>query len=174
MALDSDKLKDNLESWLQGSYSTVAESADAFADAYYDYAKTANDVSLDIPLLTYKTNLANILKTLTLTETPNSAAIKYENAIIAFWAGATFTLLIPPTGTISPEISAIVTTNIVPGTISNPLTTIFSTLKNTDTYESKAIELASIFHSATLTIVVTCVGTLTNPPYSLAVSGTII
>jgi hypothetical protein len=175
MALNKVTLTEDLTTWLNGTYSSIAESMegkhldeeddfDGFIDYYYKYAMTAQDVSGDIPLLLNKTNAVNILKTISLTETPNTVAIKFENALIALWLGATFMTLFPPTGTIAPETSAIVTVNILPNSLAPLLTTVFSNLTPTNTKEQKAQEIADALDTVTKTIQVTCIGTVAVPP----------
>lgn len=93
-------------------------------------------------------------------ETSASAASKFANAVYEFWNGATFKLTIPPPGTVLPEISAIVTTNIVKSTLASALVSIFS--NNSGTAASKASQIADALHTATLTVTVTCIGTV-NP-----------
>jgi len=171
MALDKAALKTDLEAWMGNPYDDVNDAADAFANAYDSYALDAVDVSGDSPLLTNKPALVSAISTLTTAETPSTAAKKFETGIIAYWAGATFELLYPPTGTIAPEISASVTINILPNVISIPLTIIF-----TDTVGTSAVKaqlLSDLFDIATKTITVTCVGTIILPPFTLAVAGII-
>lgn len=175
MALSKDNLQENLEAWLSDlSYETIHDSMVVFINAYDNYASDAMDISGDSPLLLNKQDALDILDTITTAETAASVALKFENAIIAFWAGATFKIIIPPAGTVAPEVSAIVTTNIVPGTLVSTLTPIFSDL-SPKTYAQKAAELATAFDDATLTIIVTCIGTIPPPTGGvLAVLGPII
>jgi hypothetical protein len=173
MALDKTKLKNSLIDWMEGTYDTTADSMTVFIDKYESYSLDATDISGDSPLLYFKTNALNILKTLTNTETPQTASVKFENALIAYWLGATFKLLTPPPGTVAPEITAIVTVNIAPGPLATALASIFSDLSPSATKESKATQIADALDTATKTIVVTCTGTLVNPPYALAVPGPI-
>jgi len=175
MALNKVTLTEDLITWLNGTYSTIAESMegrhldeeddfDGFVDYYYKYAMTAQDVSGDIPLLLNKTNATIILKTISLTETPNTVAVKFENALIALWLNATFTTLSAPPGTILPETSAIVTLNIVPNSLAPLLTAVFADLTPTNTKEQKAQQIADALDTVTKTIQVTCIGTVEAPP----------
>ena len=159
MALSKNKLKDNILSWFNEDVTSIFDFTNYFSDAYEDYALDCIDISGDSILTYNKAGMKNILNTLTNNETTSSSALKFENSIITFWTEATFKLTIPPTGTILPELSAIVTTNIIPGVIKTPLISVFSDLSPNTTKQQKADQLATVFHTATLTVVVTCVGT---------------
>jgi hypothetical protein len=174
MALSLDTLKSNLKAWLEDktAYSSISDSMTAFIDAYEDYILDCVDISGDDILTYFKTNALNILKTITNSDTATTASQKFENAIIAFWNTATFKLLTPPAGTITPEISAIVTTNIIPTTLASALHTIFNAKSNSDTDTTKANQIATVLDTSTKTIIVTCTGTLSGGG-TLAVPGAI-
>jgi hypothetical protein len=174
MALSQTTLKNSLLSWMQGkaSYSTLSQSMSVFIDAYEAYALNAIDVSGDGLLTYFKANALAILNTLSNSETAATAAQKIENAIKAFWTLATFSLTIPPAGTILPEISAIVTTNIIAGTLASSLLSIFNNLGSGETDTTKADSLATALNNSTKTIIVTCIGTLSGGG-TLAVPGVI-
>jgi hypothetical protein len=174
MALSLDTLKSNLKTWLEDktNYSSISDSMTAFIDAYEDYALDCVDISGDSISTYFKTNALNILKTITNSDTATTASQKFENALIAFWTNATFELLTPPAGTVTPEISAIVTTNIIPTTLATALLSIFNAKSSSDTDITKANQIATVLDTSTKTIIVTCTGTLSGGG-TLAVPGTI-
>ncbi|MDD5651515.1 MAG: hypothetical protein PHF86_14065 [Candidatus Nanoarchaeia archaeon] len=174
MALSQTTLKNSLTSWLQNksNYSSISQSMSVFIDAYETYALSAIDISGDGLLTYFKSNALSLLNTITNNDTATTAAQKIENAIKAFWTAATFKLTIPPAGTILPEISAIVTTNIISGTLATLLLTIFNSLNSSETDSSKANDIATALHTSTKTIIVTCIGTLSGGG-TLAVPGVI-
>lgn len=174
MSLVQTNLKTDLESWLSNktSYTSISQSMSVFIDKYDIYAKNAIDISGDTVNTVFKTNALNILNTITNNDTATSAAQKFENAIVAYWTGASFKLTIPPAGTILPEISALVTTNIVAGTLAALLLTVFNSKSSSNTDATKADDLATALHNSTKTIIVTCIGTLAAGG-TLAVPGAI-
>jgi hypothetical protein len=171
MALDKSKLKTELESWMNTHYDNLNDAANAFADAYNTYALDAYDISGDTPLSVNKAGIVSAILSLTLNETAATSAIKFQTGLVNYWTGGTFKLLTPPAGTIAPEISAIVTASIIPPAISSTLTTIFTDLNKDTTVSTKATQISNLFDTATKAVIVTCIGTLANPPYSLAVPG---
>lgn len=166
MALNQSTLASNLETWIDGkeNYNSISESMSEFADQYESYALNAIDISGDNPLVVQKAAMLAILNTITENETPASAAQKFEDAVIAFWTGATFALTIPPPGSIAPEISANVTSPPTTGSIKPGLQTIFEDLDSEATVSSKANEIATELHNGTITTQVTCIGTAAVPP----------
>lgn len=165
MALSQSTLKNNFISWMQGAedYTTIQDSMEEFCNAYEDYAMNAEDITTDPPLVVFKSAMLAILNTLETTGTAEIAAQKFEDATIAFWEGASFDLSVPPSGC-SSEVSALVTTNIVPGALKAALLSIFTNFDDNTTYESSADSLATAFHNATTTIIVTCIGVNSSPP----------
>jgi hypothetical protein len=174
MALSQTTLKNSLLSWMQGKtgYTTLSQSMSVFINAYEAYALAAKDVSNGSLLTYFKANALAILNTLTNSETAATAAQKIENAIVAFWTSALFDLVTPPTGTIAPETLAIVTTNIVAGTLASALLTLFNNLGSNETDATKSDSLATVLNNSTKTIIVTCTGTLAGGG-TLAVPGVI-
>jgi hypothetical protein len=164
MALLQATLSSQLLSWMQNktSYTSLSQSMSSFINAYETYALDVVDVSGDGILTYFKANALTILNTISNSDTASTASVKFENAIIAFWTAATFKLITPPAGTIAPEISAIVTTNIVTNNLATPLNTIFTNLNSSETDSTKADSLATAFHNSTKTIIVTCTGTLSG------------
>ncbi len=176
MALDKNKLKQQLINWnIQSKQKhTKQEALQLFVNAYETYALDAQDISGDY-INTYNTSaMVQVLMTLPTQGSPQQAAQIFENALIAFWNSATFKLTIPPSGTIAPEISAIVTQNITSGTLQPLLLPIFSDISIQTTLETKMNQLATALDTVTKTIVVTCIGTNPSPPPpTIPVIGTI-
>jgi len=172
MALNKVTLQTELESWMGSTYTDINDAANAFANAYDTYAQDALDVSNDGPDTLNKQGIIDAFITLTTSETPTSASVTFEDAIIAYWNGGTFELLTPPAGTITPEISANVTGNIATSAISTDLKTVFE--NTSDSAATKASQIADILDTATKTVIVTCVGTnAAPPPATISVPGAI-
>jgi hypothetical protein len=173
MSLDKTKLKNNLIEWMNAPSNNIEDTAEAFANAYDGYALDAQDISGDSPLVLNKSAILAAFKTLTTIDTAQTAAIKIENGLVLYWTGGLFNLLIPPLGTIPPEISAIVTAPIIPPAISTGLGTIFLNIDKEYSTEDRASDMADLLDTATKLVIVTCIGTLVAPPFSLAVLGPI-
>lgn len=167
MALSSSVLSANLlAQWLNVNASDIATGATNFANAYSAYAASAMDFSGD-PLTMGNTALIiSTLSTLTNNETYASAASKFEQAIQAYWSGATFATLIPAAGMAS-EVSSIVTAPPTTGIISAALLSVFSTPSNDKS--SSATNIANALHSGISSIVVTIIG-VTPPPASAPIT----
>lgn len=166
MALSASTLKTNLINWATQSQG-MSEKQDAlqgFVTAYKNYAIQAQDISGDF-LLTYsESGMLDVLMSLSPGNTVVQGAQAFEQAIIAFWTGATFQLTTPPPGTVAPEVSAVVTTNIIPGVLASALQSVFADISPDTPLETKMEQLAQVLHSATTTIIVTCIGTNAGPP----------
>lgn len=162
MALDKNKLKDSLIDWMNNPTADKVEAAKVFEECFNTYCLDAYDVSGDSPNAMIDGSLSGVVSTLPTSGTPVSAATLIEGGYIKYWTGVTFALTTPPTGTVSPELSAIVTVPPVPASISVGLTTIFADL-NSDV-GTKAKQISDLFDAVTKTIVTTCVGTNSAPP----------
>ncbi len=177
MALQKNKLKQDLINWIEKCKTEIKNTNDAlqlFVDAYENYAKDAQDISGDYVLSYNKSSMFETLLNLPSQQSANDGAQIIENAIINFWNGATFKLLIPPPGTILPEISSTVIQNIVSGTLKSLLVPIFSNLNINTSDETRIDQLATVIDSVTKTIIVNCIGTNpSNPPSTIPIQGTI-
>lgn len=154
MALDQNKLKDNLFAWLQNvNVANIADSAEDFADAYEDYAFDAQDPSGDSPSILNRAGLVSAIAGLPAIGTAINAAQIFATGIVAYWTGGIFEIT-------PPELASVVITPPVPALISVPLTTVFLDNSVDDpedpdvTYDRKADEIATLLHAATITTIV--------------------
>jgi hypothetical protein len=169
MSLNKTSLQSDLKTWMQTPRSSQSQAGQDLETLYHNYILGAVDISGDSVNNVITNSIVNAIIRLTLLETYTTSAQKIADGFTAYWTGATFQLLYPPAGTISPEISAVVTTPPVSSTFASSLISIFSNL-NTD-IDTRASQLATAIDTMTKTVIVTCIGTLANPPYSLAVIG---
>lgn len=165
------KLMDPATPGFVGYPTDIATAATNWANAYNNYAVRATDVSGD---LVVSANMAGFITDL-LTNLPDSvtgtiplAANAFDLAFIKYWLGATFATGIIPlggiggTGLFSLEVSS-VCTGVTAGTLSGFLQTEFSVFSSDAA--TKALALATCFHSATITAVqVLIMGLDTTPP----------
>ena len=176
MALDKNKLKNNLINWMNGSknYTTKQEALQVFIDAYKNYCLDAQDISTDFPLtLNDFGALSVLINGINNNGTPALAAQIFASAVSTFWVGGTFNLITPPPGTILPEISATVTTPPDTSSLQTSLLNIFSDINSNTTIETKAQQLADALDQATKTTVVTCVGTNPSTGNPIPITGPI-
>jgi hypothetical protein len=139
--------------------------------AYENYARYAIDISTDVLLVYNKPGFIAALSTLTPGVSYLDAANAFQLGFQAFWMGAQFAILIPPTvppppplctmvGTIALEATSIITAVDVLNTLTPLLLAEFSDVTVASMY-TKAVRLATIFHIATITTVM-C--TIIGPP----------
>ena len=162
MALDKSILATELETWMNNPADNLSDSADLFADAYDTYTADALDPTGNTLLLVNRAGLVDAFKTITNNDTASSSAIKISNGIVLYWTGATFT----PT---PPQTASVVTTPMVPASISTALTVVFSDISSSTTVSTKATQISDLLDIATKTVVVT----VTLPPPTPPVIGPI-
>lgn len=153
---------------------TLAQTAENWATAYDIYAQNAVDISDDALTTASKAGFKNALIA-SLPEGAGTAALAataFENAFVAYWTGAVFSIgKLPPggvggNGIFGLEISSVVTT-ITPNVLYNLLLAEFNKEIFETNMDTKSDTLATLFHTATTTaIIVTISGTDTTPPPS--------
>jgi len=153
MALDKSILKAELITWLENPADNIDDSADLFADAYDTYGLDAEDPLANPLLLANRQAIADAFKTITINDTASSSAIKISNGIILYWTGAAFDF-------VPPQVSSLVTTPMIPTSISATLTTIFSDNSKNTTIDTKATQISDLLDTATKTVIATIV----HPP----------
>lgn len=160
---------------------TPPQARAAWADAYDSYAKAATDVSFDRLATSNRLGFQSALIFDKNSSTHVTAALEFERAFIAYWTGATFATAKPPLPTTpcpsvppappwAKEISSIVIA-ATPG-LAVLLTPVFADNTSPD-LNTRAAQLASAFHTATLTNVLVLIsGTTVPSPSPLAVVNT--
>lgn len=181
MALDVNKLKNELLKLLDpnnlnfvGYPTNATDFANNWGNAYDTYAQDAQDVSTDPLVAAHKPLMVAKLELL---NTPfgviATAASTFDDALKAYWLGATFATLVVPTGTgacpnsggsglFAAEVSSVVsawTAGILQASMASLLAI------PSDDPHVKATALANALHTATTSAVkVTITGTDTTPP----------
>lgn len=149
---------------------SVQEAMQKWADAYNTYASAAMDFSGD-PLLSGKTAAFQSALSFNLNNTAQIAAQNYDNALVAYWAGATFNVAIPhPLLSVEATSIAVAT----PGALAPLLLPIFSNLDKNAKATDRLMDIANAIHTATVAaVLVTISGTSkTMPPVPLVVPPT--
>jgi hypothetical protein len=117
----------------------TADSVNAFATAYENYAKDAIATSGGSFVSANKTAMVNALLNIPTEGTASEGALLFATAISYFWVGA---ILTPST----------VTATFVPATLASALEPLFSDLDPEKTYSEYATDMASPIHTSTLTV----------------------
>ena len=147
-------------------YTDIPTAATAWGDAYDNYANGvasyAQDQSNDRVMTVNKSALVSGLQTAFADGTASGAASKIATAVTAYWTGAIFGIIFPPT-IIDPlaisDVSAVVS---VPGTgLALALSSIFGVLSSDA--DSKASDVATAFDNNAKTVQVLCNYIATNP-----------
>lgn len=152
MPLGTD-LASDIEAVLVSSPPSAALSAEALAQAYYDYARTGL-FGASIPVITTAmrdTMKATLEAGLQLPGLAATAASAYSNAVTAFWT-------VPPVPVAGASGAGVVDGCPGAGALVGSLSAVFANLANTKA--SCASGMASALQTATLT----CTATLTLPP----------
>lgn len=154
-----------------GFPATVNIAVDNFADAYDTYAVQAQDIAGNTLVSGNKAGFTLALLTgLAGSITADAAAQAFDDAFVAYWTGAVFTVLpglLPPSGVGGNGIFGLVLTSAVTlvttGNLKAQLLPEFNIL-STDGV-TKAASLATIFHAAAASsIIVTISGSDTTAP----------
>jgi hypothetical protein len=156
-----------------------------WTNAYHSYASDAEDISGDGVLTVNKTAFLSILD-FGREKTPSEAAHNFDQAFVAYWTGAIFSvgilIVTPPlecpnaggNGVWSSETTSVVD-SVAPNVLAPLLVPIFSGLNEGDTAVSKASQFARAFHTATTTavsVLITGLDTTPGPTGPLSISNT--
>lgn len=168
MALNKVKLKRDLESYfkeigdLKEAYSAQKTATDLF-DIYSDYAMDAVDPSGDRPMVVTR----SALSILVLEFSSKYAGEGIRKALVTFWTGATFQVLVPHS-TMSQE-----TTSVVVGMDPSILNDLF--IQNYEDSALAAAYLADKLHDFTtsVTVLITGLAKVGSPPLVITASGSI-
>lgn len=192
MTLDSSKLVTEIRKFGDPNYisfggfpSTASAAKTAWANAYYNYAKDAEDVSGDAVASASlnKTGFSDALD-FDSKSTIENAAGKFDDAFVAFWTGVTFAVGTFTTGTeactnvggtlvFSSETTSAVTA-IAANVLKNKLITVFGDNTEIDSL-AKIEDIATAFHEATttaITVLITGIDTTPSPSGPLPITNT--
>jgi len=170
--LNKNILKNTIKNYILGGSTDVDASANAWADAYDAYANGmvsyAQDQSGDRVITVNKTALIAGLKTAFTNGTAAGSASGIASAVLLYWTGGIFGILMPPTIVDPLAISDVSAVVINPGTgLASALQTEFSNL-STDA-DAKAEAIATVFDNNAKTVQVLCNYLKTNvvppPPF---------
>jgi len=156
-----------------------------WTNAYHSYAMDAEDVSGDRVVTTNRTGFLSSLS-LGSGNSIFQAALNFDRAFVAYWTGGIFAvgalIVVPPagcpnvggSGVWSSEITSVVTV-VSAGVLAGLLVPVFSSISDGDTARSKARQMATAFHQATIsavTVLITGLDTTPGPTGPLPITNT--
>jgi hypothetical protein len=147
--LNKSTLKQEILVIMNNKPTSLYSAAQLWSDAYDIYAKDATDLSGDtIKSGTNKDSLLTKLHEAFLSMDAGISSTKINEGVISYWGSVVFN-----TDNIIPPWTSKISSKVTYPPLLNPesLYTIFMSLENSATYESKAIEISDYLHTITTT-----------------------
>lgn len=169
------KLESSLREFFEDpDFSSSAEAASKWTEAYDSYARDAEDVSRDRVAVVNRPGFQAALQFDSAAGQAPLMAQLFDTAFVSYWTGAIFAVGIPPTpAALCPSIGGTgifateITSTVIlaaPGVLQGLLLPIFTAVTKASTAAQQAQQIATAFHTATTTAVTVLITGISTPP----------